>query len=159
MHFPLPAPDFTFAGFSFPKFVFTLPRGTISERIARMRKRMVGPSYHSPKPSNAGSASFYFNADHMPNLRWEWCDEVNDVRIDHMGWYCDEDSSGGKIRGVVFRLPRQRGFIAGWSMGKGLSAGSEPHIYATEKEAAYAADRLAESIADNHRNRLDEIED
>jgi hypothetical protein len=138
MQFTLPHPQFSFAGFVFPKFAFTLPKGDIKARIERMRKPLTGPYYHSPKPEEAGSARFYLEGDFMPTLRWEWCDEVDDVRIDHTGWLCN------------------RGFIAGWSIGKRWASGSEPHIYATQREAAYAADKLAERVAEDNRARQEE---
>jgi hypothetical protein len=159
MRFPLPAPAFSFAGFTFPKFAFTLPRGTVPERIERMRRPRSGPYYHAPKPENAGIGSFYLESDFAPKLRWQWCDEVDGVRIDHEGWFCDREGEGAKLRGVVYRLPRGRGFIAGWSMGEKWSSTSEPHIYKCEREAAYAANRLAENAADRSLSRAEQEEE
>lgn len=148
---PLPA-EFEFAGFTFPKYVWMLPSGSKAKRLEHFRNPVTGPYQHAPKPIRAGSngAFFYLGSDFMPGLRWEWCDEVKGVRIDHTGWYCDEFQYE-KIRGLVFRLPKSRGFLAGWSMGKSMASEVEACVYETESKAAYAADSLAESAAERQR--------
>jgi hypothetical protein len=94
----------------------------------------------------------------MPGLRWKWCDKVDNTRIDHTGWFTD-DFQYQKIRGLVFRLPKSRGFLAGWTYHEGRDdkpsgmAGEvdTTHIYAEEWQAAYAADKLADRIAEDER--------
>jgi len=70
--------------------------------------------------------------------------------MEHNGWYCDT-FFGSKIRGLVFRLPKSRGFLAGWTMGEGMASAVECDIYETERQAAYAADSMAESAAAKER--------
>lgn len=148
MHFLLPPPEFRFAGFTFPKWVFTLPRGAKAERIQRMRKPLTGPYYHTPKPNDNKGIGFYLDSDGMPGLRWQWCDEV-DRRIQHTGWFCDEERSE-KIHGIVMRLPHGRGFLAGWSMGKSMaSALDTSYVWESQIDAAREADEMAKRAAED----------
>lgn len=136
--------EFKFAGFSWPRYVGTLPKGSFEER---MKPWVCGPYYHAPRPRKGGvdnSTSFYLESEFMPLLRWRWADEAADLR--HRGWYCDEYGDI-VLRGLVMRLPRQRGFIAGYSMGVGMISDVEYTIFGTEREAARYADGLAEIAA------------
>ena len=92
------------------------------------------------------------DGDFQPGLRWEWADKVDGVgrAIGHTGWWT-EDEGGDKLRGMVFRLPRQRGFLAGYSMGEGMIGEVEYTIYDDELTAAFAADKLAEHAAERSR--------
>ena len=49
------------------------------------------------------------------------------------------------------RLPHNRGFLAGWSMGEGMISEIEYAIYDDEREAAKVADSLAEETAEKER--------
>jgi hypothetical protein len=149
-HFSRPAPEFSWAGFAFPKFAWTLPRGSKAKRIQDHKKPVCGPYYCAPKPNSVDGTSFYLESDFMPGLRWQWCDEVTSS-IRHTGWYTTEYGDGDKIRGLVLRLPKGRGFLAGWSMGESMASGAEYTIYATEREAAVAADGIAEIMAEKER--------
>lgn len=143
--------QFTFAGFTFPRCVGTLPSGPFKKRIERMRHPLTGPYYTSPSPRVAGKASayFYLESDFMPGLRWQWCDDVS-TRIQHTGWFTD-DECVEKIRGLVMRLPNGRGFLAGWSMGENMASVVDLTIYPDAISAAYAADSLAELAAERER--------
>ena len=151
--FPLPAPEFTFAGFTFPRHVSVLPRGSRAERIERHTKPLTGPYYISPEPLVGGKQgkSFYLKSDFAPGLRWKWADEAS-PHINHTGWYCD-NSCDQKIRGIVLRLPSGRGFLSGWSMGEGWASGIDTtHVFLREVHAAQYADGLADDCAENERN-------
>lgn len=100
----------------------------------------------------------------MPALRWVWCDDIA-RSIRHTGWYTDEDGAADKIRGIVMRLPRSRGFLAGWSMGEGMASEIDRSIYDDELSAAMAADDCARYAAERQREyeaseqaRMDEDE-
>jgi|GEM_PF-1489310 len=144
---------FTFAGFTWPKAAAMLPSGSPASRLAKRRASgpsLCGPYTHAPAP-NAGRAGFYLDSDFAPGLRWQWADETG-ARIDHMGWWADPHGDGDKIRGVVMRLPKGRGFLAGWSMGESMASEIETtRIYSDETGAAYAADSCAEGIAETER--------
>ena len=89
--------------------------------------------------------------DFLPGLRYQWADEICS-RIGHTGWYTDSFGNGDTIRGMVARLPHERGFLIGWSMGAGMCASFERAIYADEQEAARAADQMAEHAAERERD-------
>ena len=144
---------FSFAGFKFPKHLWSLPKGSFAKRLARRNPVTVGEYIHGAKPRCEGK-SFYLDSDFMPSLRWQWCDNVcNHIR--HTGWYCD-NIQYDKIRGIVMRLPRDRGFLAGWSMGDGMISEIEYIIYDDERDAAHAADSIAEKVAEKEREYQEE---
>lgn len=70
-----------------------------------------------------------------------YADEIAKLR--HRGWYCDEYQDE-VFRGVVYRLPHSRGFIAGYAdpYNKGC-AFVELSACATEVDAAHSADEIA----------------
>ena len=134
------------------KQVFWLPCPVDQLKKNRGKNRVCGPYYTTrqlitgPHPGEA----FYLDSDFAPGLRWRWCDAVTS-RIVHTGWFTDEYGDGDKIRGIVFRLPRSRGFLAGWSMGIGTASEIDCTIYDDEIDAAYAADSMAEDAAERER--------
>jgi hypothetical protein len=146
---------FEFAGFSFPRYLPELPKGTLQDR--KERYAYTGGYQVAPEP-NAPNAFFYHGSDFMPGLRWEWCDRVRGVGIDHTGWFTD-DQEDQKIRGLVFRLPKSRGFLIGWAYCEGNDdtasqmAGelSTRAVYTDIQRAAWAADKLADRIAEDER--------
>jgi len=117
----------TFAGFEFPQEIPILPRAPLAKRLAEYKlthgKRVCGPYFRTEPSPNPSGMSFYLDSDFQPGLRWEWADEIDGARIQHRGWYSDEYGDAEKIRGLVFRLPHGRGFLAGWSMGEGMASG------------------------------------
>ena len=145
-------PEFTFAGFTFPRYLATLPRGTLQSRFkARSTRGLTGDYYSAPTPNNSDSMGFYLDSDGMPDLRWQWCDDVT-RSIRHNGWFCYEDGCGETIRGIVFRLPHGRGFLAGWSMGEGMASRLDYNpVFDNEADAAQCADSMAESAAESER--------
>ena len=88
------------------------------------------------------------NEGAMCRLRVIKAGEVINLR--HTGWYCDEDSRE-TLYGVVARLPNNRGFLAGWSFGEGMSASFAGDIYDDIKDAARAADEEARCAAEAER--------
>lgn len=112
-------------------------------------RRTCGPYYGTPSYTGIDKTRFfYLDSDFMPALRWQWADEI--VNLRHTGWYCDEFQDQ-TIRGFVMRLPHDRGFLAGWSMGESMASEIELDIYPDEHSAAYAADSLAECAAERQR--------
>ena len=143
-------PEFQFASFNFPKWVWNLHRGHWKKRLERRRNSCTGWGYsHAPRPLESGDngMSFYLDDYGMPGLRWTWCDEVSSAGIKHTGWYCD-DYYDEKIRGIVLRLPRSRGFLAGWSMGECMASNVDYYVFESEHDAAQCADSMAENAAD-----------
>lgn len=144
----------TFAGIEYPKKLWSLPSGSLAKRLAefKLRKEPVTSGYYQDKPCpNTDGKMFYLDSDFMPGLRWSYCDEVDGVRINHTGWFTDEYGDFEKIRGIVFRLPHGKGFLAGWAMGEGMIGELEYIIYSDETDAAFGADSLAKHVADQER--------
>lgn len=153
-------PQFQFASFTFPKYVFTLPPKSQAKRLENYRKQVTGDYFHAPAPimgrQSDRAHGFYLESDGMPRLRWQWCDEVKGARINHRGWYSDDFGDNDLIRGVVFRLPKSRGYLIGWSMGEGMASCLEYDIFDDEQDAARSADRLAEIVAEREREYQEE---
>lgn len=74
--------------------------------------------------------------DHLPG-----CREAD-------GYYCDEDGWGETMQPIVARLPKGRGFLAGWTMGAGMCASIDATIYDCERDAAWAAHSIARNAAE-----------
>ena len=146
--------QFEFAGFGWPRNVSMLPRGDVAKRLERKRNPVTGPYYHAPKPG-AKAAFFYLDSDFMPGLRWQYCDDISNARIRHTGWFTNEFQDD-KIRGVVFRLPNKRGFLAGWTMGEGMASELDYYVWDDEVDAAHAADSQAEDAAERQREYEEE---
>jgi len=143
-----------FAGFEFPQTIAMLPRGPLSKRLEEYKqthgKRVCGPYFRTQPAENQQVMSFYLDSDFMPDMRWQWADEVDGVYIGHSGWFFD-DFQDETIRGIVFRLPAGRGFLAGWSMGKSMASSLSYDVWEDEVDAARDADRMAERAAENER--------
>lgn len=146
---PLPT-LYTFAGFSFPRYVVQLPKGSLEARKAAKRfPRCCGPYQTNPGTTPAQQMSFYHTSDFAPDLRMRYADEVISLR--HSGWFYNE--FGDTMRGLVARLPHGRGFLAGWTMGENMASGLDrATIYDNEEDAARAADSEAEIAAETQRN-------
>lgn len=147
--------QFRFAGFSWPRYVVELPKGTPYARLQARKfdkAHVVSPYYHAPAPvMRACKRSFYLSSAGMPGLRWQYADEVEGARINHEGWYADPYGADDKIRGVVFRLPHARGFLYGWTYGDGMLASISGDIWPGDDiaGAAVAADQDAERAAES----------
>lgn len=161
--FTLPAPEFEFAGFSWPRLVAALPYGTLQSRMLRRSVRTTSHYCHAPKPitggEHPGRGGYHPNFPDRPfGLRWAWADEVLPHAIKHTGWYMDSEGYES-IRGMILRLPRGRGWLAGASMDVGMMAECDGHIYDDERDAALAADDLARRIGELNRECEEEDAD
>lgn len=166
--FKKPETEFYFAGFDWPRFVPMLPKGDFRKRIERHKRPVCGPYYHAPKPLKAGDRSTfcYLDSDFMPALRWSWCDEIpaewSDEEtapdIKHTGWFIDSFDQSETIRGIVFKLPGNRGFLSGWSMGEGMATVIDCDIIPDIRTAVYGADSMAENTAESEREYREETE-
>ncbi len=77
-----------------------------------------------------------------------------DLRLDYasthgkrMASYAFTSECDQEFTAIVARLPHQRGFLAGWTMGKGMFANLDGHIWATIEDAACDAANEAERAA------------
>ena len=142
-------PRFTFAGFTWPRYVATLTPLSGLRKKRELRK-ICGGYYHAPKPNSNNGRGFYLSDAGQPFTRWQWCDDVEGASIRHTGWFTDDYGDSDKIRGIVILLPHGR-FMAGWSMGEGMASTIEPGIFDDIDEAARMADEHARVAADNER--------
>ena len=149
--------EFDFAGRQWPAWIARLPNGSLAKRLAERAKVCCGEYYHAPKPGNDGKA-FYLSSDGMPSLRWQYADDISGASVKHCGWFtnefCDET-----IRGIVFRLPHSRGFLAGWTMGEGMISEVSYTVWDNERDAAHDSDRMAELAAERQREFEEEEEE
>lgn len=145
-----------YAGFEYPKFLWNLPKGPIAKRLETFKRAeyypMGGYRQSEPKPNNDG-IMFYLDNDLMPALRWTYCDKVENVQINHTGWFTDEYGDSDKIRGIVIRLNHGKGYLPGWTMGEGMCSELDNDIYDCPIVCAHRADRLAELVAEQERDR------
>lgn len=127
-----------FAGFKYPKFAWTLPRGSLRSRI-KDRKNLRTNGYYKSEPNvNRNESGFYLDSDFMPGLRWSFA-----TLAGHRF-----DDSPDEISGIVMRLTRNRGFIPGWTMGTSMASGVEHTVFNDAQDCAMYADELARTIAE-----------
>lgn len=148
-------PEFSFAGFTWPRYVATLAIGHAALKHQRELRKVCGGYFRAPRPNANTGRGFYLGDAGMPCQRWEWASDTE--------WYCDEFGDQ-TMRGIILRLPHGR-FLAGHSMGEGMSSGVSATVYADEDEARAAADEEARTVAESEREyqteeraRLDEEE-
>lgn len=134
-------PEFTFAGFTFPRYVATLAAGPAALRQRRDIRKVCGGCFHTPRPNDNSGRGFYLGDAGMPCQRWEWASDTE--------WYCDEFGDQ-TMRGIILRLPHGR-FLAGYSMGESMSSGVSATLYTDESEARAAADEEARTTAESER--------
>lgn len=134
-------PEFTFAGFTFPRYVATLAIGTPALRRQRELRRVCSGYFHAPRPNDNNGRGFYLGGAGQPAPRWEWASDTE--------WYCDEFGDQ-TMRGLILRLPHGR-FLAGYSMGEGMSSAVSATVYTDEDEARAAADEEARCVAESER--------
>ena len=97
---------------------------------------MCGPSYRSPRPNSRAGWGFYEGSNDLFSLREE-------TRGKTYRWGDSDDT----IEAVVYRLPKGRGFIAGHTMGEGMSAGVDSGVFTDLADAVARANDEAEHVA------------
>ncbi len=135
--------------------------GKVHDFSVPMRKRydsrkVVGPYEMRPASPRDESLGFYMAsrhfamADHGAKI---------DLRIEDAGatvWnrttaYWADDEGFTKFHPIIARLPHGRGFLAGWTMGKGMCASLDRDIIEDEEDARNAAHSIAENAAEAER--------
>lgn len=146
--------------------------GAIHDFSKPMAKRLAsrehcGPYYWTPAKPGTGRG-FYQSSKGL------YCDKAGstfDLRLesanDHLqgrlsfidGYFCDSDGDGDTLQPIVARLPKGRGFLAGWTMGTGMCASLDCDIYSDISDAAMAAHDMAERDAEKNREANDAAND
>lgn len=134
----------------------------LSDR-AKSRK-VVGPYMWSPSKPGTGRG-FYQSSRGLEmdragstfDLRLEDANEfLGSSRLSQItGYFCD-DFGHDTLKPIVARLPRSRGFLAGWTMGEGMCASIGSEIYEAAETAARAAHGMAEYDADEMQSAREE---
>lgn len=136
--------EFTFAGFSFPRYIATLPdtpnysdtapAWKCARVLQRIREhRQLSGTYHAPNPQvKYHGVGFYLEEDNAAGLR---------IVDSECGEFQDDDNES--FYGLVARLPKSRGYLAGWHMGVGMGATLECRVYAELAQAEQAANDAA----------------
>lgn len=136
----------TFAGFTLPRLrgINAEKRKTLTQRLADFKaanNRIAVPCgpYQCKQFATHDGLSFYLDdSATMPELRY---------RLGESWGYDDCDP----MTAIVIRLPRGRGFLAGWTMGSGMISEVSRHVWdgehAAMTEAEYMTQRAAEDEA------------
>ncbi len=128
--------------------------------------RHVGPYQWSPADPHQGRG-WYADAaggtdsrDSTFRLRVEPANEhLHGYRLtDTDGYFTDPDGDGDTLQPVIFRLPRSRGFLAGWTMGAQMCGALDREIYPDAEDAAHAAHSMADHDAEDMRERVEQMQ-
>lgn len=136
----------------------------LAERLAS--RRHVGPYRWTPTAPGKGRG-FYSGSSALDmdargssfRLRIEDAnDHIRDRRNQINGYYCDPECID-TLQPIIARLPRGRGFLAGWTMGAGMCASLANYIFEDAESAASAAHDEAEYAAEREREYQEELEE
>lgn len=130
-------------------------------------RKIVGPYHWAPAKPGDGRG-FYQSADYLEcdargstfALRLEYASAFLPAysrNISHQGYACDD--AGTYLIPIVARLPHDRGFLAGWTMGKGMPANLEGHIWRDAEDAARDAHEIANRDAEREREYQENLSD
>ena len=137
----------SFAGFTLPRLrgINAERRSPLACRLADARAfrrqygrpgmRPTGPYQCRQFATDAGLSFYLDDSATMPALRY----------VEGRAWHADDS---GEFAAIVFRLPRGRGFLAGWTMGDRMASHLERDIIADESDAMRRAESLAHEAAD-----------
>lgn len=133
-------PEFQFAGFTFPRYIVDLPIGKAAMRKKRELRKVCGGYYHTPKPGGSGGWGFYYQSRDGSSFN---------LRIEETGdsFYCDPDGHQ-EMHAIIARLNHGRGFLVGWTMGKGMCASLDSDVFTDEDDARRAAKIRTSDAAD-----------
>lgn len=137
---------------------------TIPLRDYSLPRAKRSPYYFTPEPlitdrcSMPGATGGYLSADGneisegaFVRLRVQSAQDIEPRRIQHSGWFTDDDGSQ-TIYGIVATLPRSRGFLAGWTMGpQMITQLDRTNVHYDLESAAYDADDMARRAAEDER--------
>lgn len=136
----------------------------LAERKAA--RRYVGPYRWRPAAPGTGCGFYSSSRDMLQvdargssfQLRLEDAnDHLRDSRLRFVTGYHGDSYGDFVLHPIIARLPRRRGFLAGYSAGPGMCAALSATIHETARDAALAAHDEAERWAE--RNREIEFEE
>lgn len=144
-----------------PSFAGAVHDFTKSLKERAKARKHCGP-YHWTPCEPGGSRGFY---QAQGGLYCDRSGSIFDLRLSeangHLdrysrlarinGYFCDDDGCGDTLQPIVARLPHGRGFLAGWTMGRGMCGAIDLAIYDEARDAAIAAHNMAEMDAERNR--------
>jgi len=133
--------EFTFAGFAWPRYVADMACGPDALRRKREQRKVTGGYYHAPRPNANEGKGFYLGDAGMPCNRYE---------LTGREWYADDECID-TIQGLILLLPHGR-FLAGYTMGQGMSSGVDADVFTDKDEAEQRADECARIVAEKERD-------
>jgi hypothetical protein len=138
-----------FDGVQFPRIVLrdmTVP-------VRQRHNEHCGPYYWTPKPFQRGQHTgrgFYMGANGEMDRAGSSIRLRLETVLDRFGreraWA--HEYSDTPFCAIIARLPRGRGFLAGWSLGDGMCASLDGAVYREEYQAAHAACNEAEAACE-----------
>lgn len=125
---------FKFAGFTFPKKLWALPKGRLKDRLAASKQfKFTSGYYSSPPPNQTDGWGFYLGENVQFSLR---------IKVLPYQFQADCDT----VQPIIARLPKSRGFLAGYTLGEGMASGLSGDVYTDEADAVGAALQEAQQI-------------
>ncbi len=136
----------------------------LSKPVRKRHSKLCGPYYFEPgkpvcgvHPGIGGYLCRRFGTYELregsnTRLRIEFARDIlkGTRQADTIGYYTDESQSE-TMKPVIARLPRSRGFLAGWTLGENMSTSFDGHIWDDIESAAYGAYSEAEQAAERER--------
>lgn len=110
-----------------------------------------------PQPDKAGKGQGYYAADDdgTPDNAAQFFLRAVDLPNRRRAGYTTDDGFT-TYQPVVLRLPRGRGFLAGWTMGKGMASSFDGQIHETVEGAHDAADNEAMRACEDDEETADD---
>lgn len=133
-------PEFSFAGFTFPRYIADLPIGKAAMKRKRESRKVCGGYYHAPKPGGSGGWGFYDDNGGSGS--------PFNLRIERTGdaFGCDPEGCQ-TMEAIIVRLNHGRGFLVGWTMGDNMAASIDSDIFDDEDDARRCAKSRTEDAA------------
>lgn len=127
---------FKFAGFTFPKKLWALPKGRLKDRLAASKQfKFTGDYYSGPTPNQTDGWGFYLGENVQFALR---------ITVLPNQFQADDDT----VQPIIARLPKNRGLLAGYTLGEGMASGLSSVIHADTAQATRAALHEAWQVSD-----------
>lgn len=129
-------------------------------KVRAADRKFCGPYRWNPSEPGKGRG-FYQDSK---ALRMDRAGSSFDLRLEYandflrgsrlartVGYYAGDHYVSDMLQPIVARLPKGRGFLAGWTMGTGMCAALDATIWDTAEDAARAAHDEAERDAERMR--------
>lgn len=127
---------FKFAGFTFPKKLWALPKGRLKDRLAASKQfKMTSGYYSAPTPNQTAGWGFYLGENTQFSLR------ITVLPNQFLAGY-------NTVQPILARLSKNRGFLAGYTLGEGMASSLSSIIHADTAQATRAALHEAWQVSD-----------